>query len=225
MNFDFQQIFGIFICFVGALSIHEWAHAFAAVKLGDSTPRTMGRLTLDPLAHIDPLGTIVLPLIGMITHFPLIGWAKPVIVNPRNFKGDIQRSSMLVSAAGPIANLILCFVSLLMLALINVFFWQSLDKESLFYPLLSLLKDFAFINSILAFFNLIPLPPLDGGGVVAGLLPRDLAEKYERSIAPYGTWILLLLLWTGGLFWVNKLALFWVNLQISSIYNILKLVV
>ena len=108
-EFDIAQIFGFFISFVFALSVHEWAHAFAAKKYGDTTAEDLGRLTLNPLPHIDPIGTVLLPILGAVSSFPLLGWAKPVPVNPNNLKGDRRFAMMVISFAGPLSNLILCF--------------------------------------------------------------------------------------------------------------------
>ena len=206
MSFDIAQIFSYLFCFISALSVHEWAHAFAAKKYGDDTAESLGRLTLNPLAHIDPLGTIILPLAGALTGFPLIGWAKPVPVNPRNFIGDVKSANMVIAFAGPLSNIIMCLISCIILAIYIVFGSGLITPDNFFFPLTALIQDFILINAILAIFNLLPLPPLDGAAVVGGFLPDDLGEKYEEFIAPYGLFILLFLFWTGVLSWVGPLS-------------------
>jgi Zn-dependent protease len=161
-----------------AIVFHEYAHAQAADALGDPTPRYSGRLTLNPLAHLDPVGLLAL-------WFFRFGWAKPVPVNPYNFR-DPRRGMVLVAMAGPAMNLFLAFLTMLVLRLTGV----SLSAAG---PIVSQLL---LYNVLLAAFNIIPVPPLDGSKILAGLLPRS-AGRYIAQIEPYGWVVLLALLWTG----------------------------
>ena len=174
-----------------SLSIHEAAHAWTADKLGDPTARMLGRVSLNPLVHIDWIGTVLLPLISAVSGLPLIGWAKPVPVNMNNLR-EPRRDFMIIAAAGPISNLLQAFVAaaLLRAAL------GSLTPESEITPLVSGLFTAVQINLLLAFFNLIPVPPLDGGNVLLGLLPRRLAASYDQ-LRQYGFLLLYALMFTG----------------------------
>jgi Zn-dependent protease len=169
-----------------ALTFHEFAHGWVADKLGDRTPFYQGRLTLNPLPHIDWVGFFML----LIFKF---GWAKPVQVDPRNFKNvSRKKGMMLVSLAGPGMNLVLAFLGLLVLKLLVP--EQSAAWASL---LISLLLPLIYINVILAFFNLIPIPPLDGSKILAGLLP-DAGAQIVYSLERYGPIILLVLVLTNS---------------------------
>ncbi|HET7695733.1 MAG TPA: site-2 protease family protein [Vicinamibacterales bacterium] len=170
-----------------SLTIHEAAHAWTADKLGDPTARMLGRVSLNPLVHIDWLGTVVLPIIAAISGLPLIGWAKPVPVNMRNLANP-RRDFMIVAAAGPISNLLQAIAGAIVLR--AIFTGQP-------GPAVSVLTDVVWINLLLAFFNLIPLPPLDGGNVVLGLLPARLAMAYD-GLRNYGFVILYALMLTGA---------------------------
>lgn len=184
--------------FVFSLSVHEFAHAWTANRLGDPTARFLGRMTLNPVAHADPIGTILFPLIAFFTGFPLIGWAKPVPVNERNLK-NWSRDGILVAAAGPISNLILAMAFTFLAFLLNRFQAPAglahRAEIMLYEPLLVMATVGIQLNLILAMFNLIPLPPLDGGRVAAGLLPgfRQQFMLLER----YGFILLLVLFYTG----------------------------
>ncbi len=174
--------------FFFAVIIHEYSHGWVAWKLGDSTARFMGRLTLNPLAHIDPIGTIFLPLILIMTHSPvLFGWAKPVPVDFFNLNNP-KRDMVWVSLAGPAANLI--FAILLSLLLKIPFLTAS-------YFAASVITAAIMANLVLAVFNLLPIPPLDGSRVVMGLLPYHLGTEYAK-IEPYGFIIIFALLWIGA---------------------------
>jgi Zn-dependent protease len=158
-----------------SLSVHEWAHAFSASKLGDDTAERQGRLTLNPLAHIDPIGTLLLPLLGIP-----FGWAKPVPVNPARFRRNISMSTgmMITASAGPISNLILAVLCGAALGLALRFHWiAGFDG-----PIPGLLLIGIQLNLSLAVFNLLPIPPLDGSRVVDGLIPYRLRPQWEQYL-------------------------------------------
>ena len=165
-----------------AMVIHEYAHARVAVALGDRTPALMGRLTLNPAAHIDPVGLIMLFLVRF-------GWAKPVVIDPRNFKHP-RRDDILVSLAGPFANLATAFLSLVVLLI-----WQRLMGGHLSVGMYQVFQLIIIYNINFAIFNLIPLPPLDGSHVLIQLLPARLAYAYAR-IERYSFLILIALIVT-----------------------------
>ncbi len=172
-----------------AVTLHEFAHGWVADKLGDPTPRFMGRLTLNPLKHLDLMGTLAFILTRMI------GWAKPVPVNPRNFK-DPYKAMLWVALAGPLTNLFLASVSAILLKFLLLFSLSSSLGNVVWVPLFHMLQFSVQINVGLAIFNLIPLPPLDGGRILAGILPRDKALSFSR-IEPYGPLILIFLIFSN----------------------------
>ena len=208
---DIAQALTYFLAMLLALSFHEAAHALVAFIRGDRTAQSMGRLSLNPAAHADMVGTIILPLAGFLMHLPIIGWAKPVPVDERNFKNPVIDGCM-VGLAGPASNLILALFSVIFLRVYNLYGQDILPEGSFFYPGIKLLIAFTYVNAILAFFNMIPLPPLDGASLLRVLLPHDLYEKYETLIAPYGFIILLILAMGGGLAWISGMAQFYVRL-------------
>ena len=169
--------------------VHEVMHGFVALQFGDETAKRMGRLTLNPIPHIDPLGTILFPALLMLTGSPILfGWAKPVPVNPLNFS-DLRKGELLVSAAGILANFgLACIAAVLYHILIIVPGTPSLLLELLHYAMT--------INLILGVFNLLPVPPLDGSKVLMSQLPYNLARAYER-LNQYGFLLLFMLLFTG----------------------------
>ncbi|MFP5457697.1 MAG: site-2 protease family protein [Bacteriovoracia bacterium] len=161
--------------FLLAIVAHEWAHGRMALKFGDRTALMAGRLTFNPAAHYDPMGTVLFPLISAVTGFAIIGWAKPVPVDIRNFK-EIRRGIFWVSFAGPLANLVLGTISAIIVALVAT---QVSPSFGYYGVMIGMLKYSVFINFILAGFNLIPLPPLDGSKMVSTFLKGETLRKYE----------------------------------------------
>lgn len=166
--------------FLLAIVVHEAAHAWMADRFGDATAKNQGRLTLNPAAHYDPWGTIFFPLLAAFTNFAMIGWARPVPIEIRNFK-NLRSGIFWVSFAGPLSNILLGTLSAILLALIAT----KVSPDWGFYTIaLRMLRYSVFINFILAFFNLIPLPPLDGSKMVSSFLKGRALYKYE-SFAQY----------------------------------------
>jgi Zn-dependent protease len=167
--FDPNRLVTLAILFLTSMPFHEWAHAWAAFQLGDNTAARQGRLTINPLAHLDPIGTLALALFGF-------GWGKPVPVNPYRLRGDMRRSHALVSVAGPLSNLVLAMLAAIPFRL----GWVSLFGASSIISLRGILFQFISINLALMLFNLIPFPPLDGSRVLAWLLPHRWAVQLEQ---------------------------------------------
>ena len=195
LDINVAQIFISFIVLLFSLTVHEMAHAWTADRLGDPTARLLGRVSLNPLVHADPVGTVLFPLIAMITGAPLIGWAKPVPVNVRQLRHH-RRDYVLVAAAGPASNLVMALTAGCLLAVLPIS-PQTLDAANVSAPLATLLSQAMRLNVLLAVFNMIPIPPLDGGNVLAGLLPNNLAGIFNQ-IRPYGFILLYALILTGG---------------------------
>ncbi len=209
-----EIVLGIFqfVVLLFALSLHESAHGWMASRLGDQTARMMGRITLNPLKHIDPVGTVMLPLVALVTHIPVIGWAKPTPVNTRNFKNFV-RDDILTTVAGPISNVIGSVVSLLVLIVIaktslvgaacvrSVALGgfgrldpQLMSLSPVAYPLALIFYYGMLLNLFLAAFNLLPLPPLDGSHIFRHMLPYRWLPIYDRL----GILSLFLMLFFGG---------------------------
>ncbi|MDP2938886.1 MAG: site-2 protease family protein [Candidatus Omnitrophota bacterium] len=170
--------------FFAAIIIHEFSHGWMAYKLGDPTAKYSGRLTLNPLAHIDPFGTILLPLLLLFLNSPVIfGWAKPVPINFWNLRHP-KRDMVLVGIAGPLANFILAF-------LLSLFLKLNLSSAISIW-----LSSIILVNLVLGVFNLIPIPPLDGSRIISGIMPARLAIVYNQ-LERYGVIIIFLLLFTG----------------------------
>ncbi len=170
----------IFLSILIAIAVHEFAHAKAADELGDPTPRSQGRLTLDPRAHLDLYGTLALVFFGF-------GWGKPVMFDPFNLK-DPRRDTAIISLAGPASNLILAVLASLLLKIITIIFGNTILLSSLLAPTIFY---FVSINLMLAFFNLVPIYPLDGFKIVEGLLPEEKVYQW-RELSSYGPLLLLL---------------------------------
>jgi Zn-dependent protease len=194
LDIDLSRLVIGFVVLLLSLTFHEAAHALSADMLGDPTARRLGRVSLNPVVHIDPIGTLVFPLIAMLTNLPLIGWAKPVPVNPSNLHGHWKRKYMVIAAAGPASNLALAIVGAIGVRLIGFEGGANPATSQIFQFLLLLVV----INVLLAVFNMTPVPPLDGGNVLMGLLRGSASELYAR-IRPYGMIILYALLLSGVL--------------------------
>ncbi len=175
-----------------SIIIHEFMHGYVAYRKGDDTAYLSGRLTLNPIAHIDPVGTILLPVLSAFSHMPFIGWAKPVPVNP--YRMNNPRYDMVwVAAAGPLSNFTLAFISAVFVKIALI---SGISSIALFSPLVSMLMYMVYINIALGLFNLIPVYPLDGSQIALGLLPYKWLTVYERHI-PYGFYIIIFLALSG----------------------------
>jgi Zn-dependent protease len=201
-----------FVVFLFSLSFHESAHAWMSERFGDDTGRHQGRITLNPIPHIDPIGTILFPLISMFTSVPLLGWAKPVQTNPLLWR-DKTKANISVSAAGPISNFILMTIAFIILkalilsgllrfnpALRNIYdvIAPAPGQPAFMQPLAMFLSVMLMLNLALGVFNLIPIPPLDGSHVLEELLPHPMQEAYYQ-LRPYGFLLLMALLYLGAL--------------------------
>lgn len=205
MGFNIGDIILYMVVFLFSLTLHEVGHAWTSEKFGDPTSRYLGRISLNPLVHIDPLGTIILPLIGAFTGAPVIGWAKPVPVNPLLWKDKVT-ANIVVSAAGPIANMLIAGVSLIILKILlmqqllvfgssgnRMTFVQAATPSYILDPLGKMLCMFVILNISLAIFNLLPIPPLDGSHILSSILSivsPSLMEAYE-GLRPYGMMLLI----------------------------------
>ena len=182
------------ICLILSIAVHEYCHAVAADRLGDSTPEQQGRLTLNPVVHADPVGTLIMPIMAALMHFPLLGWGRPVETQPRNYtlKISMRSGMMVVSLAGPFGNFMLILLVLGVAALMGRTMGISEGVHMLLITMLQL-------NVLLLAFNLLPLHPLDGGKVLAALLPARY-EYIDEFLLQYGPWIVLGLVVLGGRF-------------------------
>ena len=204
MSLEYVVIFFQIIAFLFAVSVHESAHAWMANLRGDPTARMLGRITLNPIKHIDPVGTVLLPLIAAFTHIPMLGWAKPTPVNPRNFSNPVL-DDILTSVVGPISNFVVAIGATLVLLALKMIpagrdvveglmGLHRIHNESAMVPLCVLFYMLLEVNVLLAVFNLIPVPPLDGSHVVRHFLPDPILRVYDTV----GMIALFALVYFGG---------------------------
>ena len=191
MNRSHLEILYQIIAFVFAICVHESAHAWTANRCGDPTARMLGRISLNPIKHVDPIGTVLVPLIGMLSGIGFIGWAKPTPVNPLNLRHPV-RDDILTSVAGPASNILLGILAVMGLFVVSRVPGQG--PNSLLHPITLLCWAFLQVNILLAAFNLIPIPPLDGSHVVRHMLPESGRRVYDM-IGYVG---ILLLFFAGG---------------------------
>ena len=203
MSFDLVGFAFQMIAFLFAISVHESAHAWTASRCGDPTARMLGRVSLNPIRHIDPVGTVLLPLVAAISHIPVLGWAKPTPVDPRNFRNPVM-DDILTSVAGPVSNFIVATAALLLLGGLSLSspggramvlgLVTGMTSDSALFPFAKLLFELMLINVVLAVFNLIPVPPLDGSHVIRHFMSDTVRRAYD-SVGIFG---LLALVYLGG---------------------------
>jgi len=196
VDINLAQVFIAFIVLLFSLTVHEMAHAWTADRFGDPTARLLGRVSLNPMVHADPIGTILFPLIALISNAPLIGWAKPVPVNTRQLRNP-RRDYILVAAAGPASNLLIAIAAANVLAVLPISPHNLEDTVNVSAPAATIFSQLIRLNVLLAVFNMIPIPPLDGGNVLAGLLPPSLSALFNQ-LRPYGFLLLYALILTHG---------------------------
>ena len=193
---DIGQLVIIFAVLLFSLTVHESAHAWTAARFGDPTAQRLGRISLNPAVHVDPVGTVLLPLVAFTTGAPIIGWAKPVPVDARNLARPRQ-DFLFIAAAGPASNLVLATMASVVMRMVPV---SPVDFGiGPAVPVWTIAAMVFELNLLLAVFNMLPVPPLDGGNVLAGLLPAGLARAYDRVLRRWGFLVLYGLLLTGAL--------------------------
>lgn len=204
MNIDFLSAAVAFVVFIFSVVVHENAHGIVANHFGDPTARALGRITMNPIPHIDPIGSVLLPLVAVVSHVPLIGWAKPVPVNSANLRNPVVHNAY-VAAAGPASNFILAFLGAVLWIVVGLAFKhipgliENGERTAMFFN--TLCRNLIVLNCVLGVFNLMPIPPLDGHWILVRFLPPGPREAV-LSIGRYGFFILLVLLWTGVLWMV-----------------------
>ncbi len=217
MNQIVEGLIG-FAVFVFSVVVHETSHGRAAEYFGDSTARDSGRITFNPIPHIDPVGSILLPLMAFISHIPFIGWAKPVPVNPSRLRNPFVHNAY-VAAAGPASNFLLIAAGTLGWITVRLvykhapFMLEYAGGTLVFFDLL--FNNLLLINCVLGVFNLLPIPPLDGHWILFRFLPPRWGEMLA-FIRPYGFFILIFLLWSGVLGWIIKLPIYLVYYNLTS---------
>ena len=202
-DFDAQNLaLGLtnYLVLLFSLSFHESAHAWMALKLGDDTAASLGRITLNPLPHIDPFGTVLMPLLQIFGGFPVIGWAKPTPYDPSRFRREItlRQGHISVAGAGPISNLLLALVFAVVFAVILRVDVPPGLRDGLY----SFMSIGIALNVALAVFNILPIPPLDGSHILSWSLPRPMGEKFDHVAENYGMIILWILFLSGLLGWL-----------------------
>ncbi len=192
MEATLTEKLALFLILIGSLSVHEWAHAFAADKMGDPTPRAQGRLTLNPLSHIDFLGTVIIPLtmILLAPGFAILGWGKPVMIDPRNFKRPVF-GDIVTALAGPFSNILLAVI----VALVFGAWAGAAHDVQMSEKVAGLGLNIIFLNGVLAVFNMLPIPPLDGSHILKHIL--RMSELTFMRFAQWGTFILIILINLG----------------------------
>lgn len=199
------NIMNSMIALIISLTFHEAGHALIARWQGDRTAQLAGRLTLNPIPHMDPIGTVVFPFVGSLLGGFIFGWAKPVPIEPRNFRSQ-KWGQILVAGSGPLTNLLLSFLSLIAFYAIG-----TVTESSFLIAFSRLAQAMVMVNAFLAVFNMLPVYPLDGGTVLYELLPYDLKQKYDQYIVPYGSFALLAAMLLGGFRWLGYVAHAWVS--------------
>ncbi len=192
-------MFIAFAVLLFSLTFHEMAHAWTADRLGDPTARLLGRVSFNPIVHADPIGTVLFPLLAIVGNLPIIGWAKPVPVVVSRLRRK-RRDYVLVAAAGPASNLVLAVVAAVVLAALPVS-PVVLGEPNVSAPVAAFLSLAVRLNILLAVFNMLPIPPLDGGNVLSGLLPQRYATILDQ-VRPYGFLLLYALLFTDGFYYL-----------------------
>lgn len=200
-----------------AITLHEAAHAWVAYRLGDTTAKQAGRLSFNPFKHLDLWGSLFIPLLILfLSHFSFVfGWAKPVPIDASQFKKP-RRDVALATAAGPFSNLIMAVI---WMACFKLMLLINPEKSVITLFILLSAQAGIIINLVLAFLNLIPIPPLDGSKIVASILPFKQARQYEK-IEPYGFFILLILMFSGILSWLISTPVNWTLVLLSSLFNV-----